>query len=270
MLYTWKVRLLKRRRINLLWQYWRRLRGDVVGNYDHLPQYIRQYAPGRSFVDVGCMWGVNGEYAFIAEESGAKSVKAVDVFGPTPEFEAKKHARNSSVQFILGDATSIDTIARIGEVDVVFCAGVLYHHPSPFDVLVALRRMCRHTLILRTYAIPEIDGLPNAAVYFPLLEPRDRLLWELSKLGVSKMVGITNEFQPQEGYGNFLWGLTPSCLESMLRTAGFRVELRATEVFAQTIICSPIDVPFVHHLPTETEAMEMAEVISKTGVARPC
>jgi SAM-dependent methyltransferase len=269
MLYTWKVRLLKRPQINLLWQRWRLLRGDVVGNYAHLPQYIRQYAPGRSFVDVGCMWGVNGEYAFIAEQSGAKPVKAVDVFGPTPEFEAKKRAHNSSVEFILGDATHVDTIARVGEVDIVFCAGVLYHHPSPFDVLVALRRMCRHKLILRTATIPEIAGLPNAAVYFPLLEPKDRLLWELSSLGAARMIGITDEFQPHEGYGNWLWGLTPSCLVSLLRTAGFSVDLRATEGFAQTVICSPIDVPFVHHLPSEAEAKKMGEVISSAGIARP-
>jgi SAM-dependent methyltransferase len=270
MLYTWKVRLLKRLQINLLWRRWRRLRGDVVGNYADLPRYIRQYAPGCSFVDVGCMWGVNGEYAFIAEESGAKPVKAVDIFGPTPEFEAKKRARDSSVEFILGDATHADTIARVGEADVVFCAGVLYHHPSPFDLLVALRHMCRHKLILRTYTIPEIAGLANAAVYFPLLEPEDRLLWELSSLGVSRMIGITDEFQPQAGYGNYLWGLTPSCLVSLLRTAGFSIDLRATEVFAQTVICSPTDVPFAHKLPSETAARNLGELISNAGIAWPC
>ncbi len=106
------------------------------------------------------MWGVNGEYAFLAEKLGATVVKGVDVFGPTPEFEDKKKERNSSVEFILGDITSADTIKRVGIVDIVFCAGVLYHHPSPFDLLVALRRICKKTLILRTSAIPEIKGLP--------------------------------------------------------------------------------------------------------------
>jgi hypothetical protein len=268
--YKWKVRLFKNRRLNLLWQNWRRWRGDVVGNYDHLPLHIRQYAPGHSFADVGCMWGVNGEYSFIAEESGAKPVKAIDVFGPTPEFEAKKQARNSSVEFILGDVTDAGTIARIGIVDVVFCAGVLYHHPSPFDVLVALRRICGRTLILRTYAIPEISGLPNAAIYFPMLDTKDRHLWELSGLGVSRMVGVTDAFQPQEGYGNFFWGLTPSCLASLLRTAGFCIDFWANEAFAQTVICSPIAIPFAHRLPSESEAKNMAAAISKAGIARPC
>jgi hypothetical protein len=122
-LYKWKVRLLKQRPVNVLWRYWRAWRGDIVGDYNSLPDYIRRYAPGCSFVDIGCMWGVNGAYAFVAEEAGAVSVKAVDVFGPTPEFEATKRARNSSVEFILGDATHPDTLDRIGVAEVVFCAG---------------------------------------------------------------------------------------------------------------------------------------------------
>lgn len=267
--YNLKMRLLKMQRGNLLWRYWRAWRGDAIGEYRRLPDLIRQYAPGRSFVDVGCMWGVNGEYAFIAEEAGATRVKGVDVFGPTPEFEAKKQARHSAVEFILGDATHPDTIARIGTMDIVFCAGVLYHHPSPFDLLVGLRRMCAQTLILRTSTIPEVAGLPNAAVYFPMLKPRDRHLWNLSALGVGRQVGITDGFEPEAGYGNWFWGLTPSCLSSLLETAGFHVERCATEAFAQTCTCRPVKAPFAHYLPDEDEAREMAAAISLAGVARP-
>ncbi len=269
MWYQVKVNLLKIPLINRLWRRWNARHGRLVGNYHDLPKYIKKYAPGHSFVDIGCMWGVNGEYAFLAEEAGASKVIGIDVFGPTPEFEEKKAARNSQVQFILGDAGSTETIAQVGVMDVVFCAGVLYHPPSPFDLLVALRRMCGQTLILRTSTIPEIDNLPNAAVFYPFLNSKDRRLWNLSKLGVSKQVGITDGFEPGEGYGNWFWGLTPSCLESMLKTAGFHVEQRATEAFAQTVICKAVKPSFIHRLPDQNEARNMAEVISKTGVARP-
>jgi hypothetical protein len=269
MFYTWKVRLLKTRYGNYIWRYWRAWQGDDIGGYSRLPEYIRKYAPGRSFVDIGAMWGVNGEYAFVAEEAGATMVKAVDVFGPTPEFEAKKHARNSAINFILGDASQPDTLARIGTVDVVFCAGVLYHHPSPFDLLVALRRMCKQTLILRSSTIPEVEGLPNAAIYYPMLKAKDRKLWDLSPLGLKKQVGITDGFEPAEGYGNWFWGLSPSCVTSLLETAGFRVEHRATEPFAQTFICTPVEVPFQHRLPDEGEARQMAWAISEAKIAQP-
>jgi hypothetical protein len=269
MFYTWKVRLLKVPRMNLLWRWWKARRGHHIGDYKRLPEYIRNYAPGRSFADIGCMWGVNGKYTFLAEDVGATVVKGVDVFGPTPEFEAAKQARGSSVEFILGDITQPSTMARIGVMDVVFCAGVLYHHPSPFDVLVALRRICGGTLILRTSTIPEIDGLPNAAVYFPMLRAQDRRLWSLRRMGVPQQVGITNGFEPQAGYGNWFWGLTPSCLESLLETAGFQVEHRAIEAFVQTVVCRPVVIPFEHHLPDKIEALNMGAMVSASGIAGP-
>ena len=269
MLYRYKVLSLKRPRLNGLWRRWRGRRGDVVGSYERLPEYIRAHAPGHSFADIGCMWGINGEYSFIAEDAGATSVTGVDVFGPTPEFEDKRRSRGSSVRFVLGDITRADTLAQIGQIDVVFCAGVLYHHPSPFDLLVALRRICRETLILRTSTIPEIDGLPNAAVYFPMLDERARRLWNLRSLGLLHQAGISSEFEPADGYGNWFWGLTPSCLTSLLKTAGFRVDFRATEAFAETVVCATVAPALHHRLPDELEARQLAEEISAAGIARP-
>ena len=48
------------------------------------------------------MWGVNGAYSFMAEQADATSVRAVDVFGPTPEFDQEKAAQDTKVEFILG------------------------------------------------------------------------------------------------------------------------------------------------------------------------
>ena len=269
MLYRWKVRFLKVPPLNVLWRRWRASRREAVGNYADLPELIRQRVRGKSFVDIGCMWGVNGEYTFVAAEAGATRAVGVDVFGPTPEFEEKRAARAPHVEFVLGDISRPETFSRVGVMDVVFCAGVLYHHPSPFDLLVALRRICGETLILRTSTIPEVRGLPNAAVYFPMLDERARALWNLKSLGVLHQAGISNEFQPAEGYGNWFWGLTPSCLESLLRTAGFKVEWRGTEAFAQTVVCSTAAPAFSHALPGETEARELGRRISAEQIARP-
>ena len=269
MFYTWKVRALKWPRVNYWWRHWRGKRGDRVGHYNQLPACIRRFAPGQTFLDVGCMWGVNGEYAFGAEAAGATRVTALDVFGPTPEFEQKRRDRGSQVRFVLGDATDPRTIAALGPHDVVFCAGVLYHHPSPFDLLIALRQLCRSTLILRTSTIPEIDGLPNAAVFFPMLDERARRTWNLARLGLAHQEGISNAFQPAQGYGNWFWGLSPSCLRSMLQIAGFQVDEQWEEAFAQTMICTPVASAFAHRLPGELESREMAEAISAAGVARP-
>ena len=66
MLYRWKVHLLKRPRLNLLWRRWRARRGETIGNYDRLPFLIREHAAGRSFADIGCTWGVMCEFALIS------------------------------------------------------------------------------------------------------------------------------------------------------------------------------------------------------------
>lgn len=267
--YRWKLKLLKTPAGNRLWRRWRGRRGDVVGSYGDLPAYVRRHAPGGSFADIGCMWGVNGAYAFLAEEAGATEVKGVDVFGPTPEFEEEHRRRHSRVSFVLGDILRPDALAAVGVVDTVLCAGVLYHLPNPFDLLVALRRICRTTLILRTSTIPEVDGLPQAAVYYPMLDAPARKLWNLRSLGLMTQVGITNEFQPSEGYGNWFWGLTPSAVEAMLATAGFRVDFRAYEAFAHTVVCTAVAPPIDHHLPGEQESREVAAAISRAGIARP-
>jgi hypothetical protein len=263
------VNALKRPRVNYWWRFWRGWRGDRVGHYNQLPAHIHRAAPGHTFLDVGCMWGVNGDYAFEAEAAGATEVTALDVFGPTPEFEEKRRQRGSRVRFVLGDVTDPRVIAMLGPHDVVFCAGVLYHHPSPFDLLVALRQLCRATLILRTSTIPEIGGLPNAAVFFPMLDDRARTQWKLAALGLPHQEGISNPFQPQQGYGNWFWGLTPSCLRSMVQTAGFQVNEQWEEAFAQTLVCTPVASAFAHRLPGESEARDMAEAISAAGIARP-
>ena len=269
MFYTWKVAALKRPRLNYWWRRWRGSRGAALGSYNDLPALIRQHARGRSFADVGCMWGVNGEYSFVAEEAGATAVKAVDVFGPTPEFDEKHRARRSQVEFVLGDIGAPDTLARVGRVDVVFCAGVLYHHPSPFDLLVALRRICGERLILRTSTIPEVAGLPNVAVFFPMMSEEARALWTLRRLGVPQQLGITNAYRPEDGYGNWFWGLTPSCLDSMLRCAGFRIDERREEAFAQTVVATPVAAAFEHRLPGEAEARGVGAEVSRSGLAQP-
>ncbi len=270
MLFKLKTKFLKNTTGSSLWRKYKMWRGQEVGNYHRMKEYIQKnISPGDSFVDIGCMWGVNGDYAFFAESCGATVIKGVDVFGPTPEFVDRKKELNSNVEFILGDAGDPKTIAQIGVVDVVYCAGVLYHHPAPFDLLVALRRMCNKTLILRTSTIPEINGLPNAAVYYPMLKPEDRKLWNLKSLGLMKQVGITEGFEPDQGYGNWFWGMSPSCVRSLIQTAGFDVKYNYQEPFAQTFICKPVTVAFEHRLPNELESKEMAHQISVSGIAKP-
>lgn len=227
---------------------------------------IERYAPGKSFADIGCMWGINGALSFFAERCGAKHVVAVDVYPATEEFTAEHANLHSKVQFINGDITETAILQKIGKIDVVFCSGVLYHTPEPFSLLTRLRAICGEVLILRTMIIPEVSGMRNMAMFYPMLEESQRNRF---KLGTGMQKAITGPYEPESGYGNWFWGMTPSCVESMLACVGFDVIEEHIEPFQGWFICravepkfnpssgeylAPTDARFVAHLATSMQS----------------
>src|SRR5207249_2697938 len=128
---------------------------------------------GRSFLDVGCMWGVNGGYAFHALASGASRVVGLDVDPATPEFLAENQACGGGVEFVQGDINDGRIPERLGSFDVVFCAGVLYHVPNPVLTLAHLRRLCDRVLVLACPCFPEQE-IPQSAIFLPGLDEESR------------------------------------------------------------------------------------------------
>ncbi|MEP7076802.1 MAG: class I SAM-dependent methyltransferase [Acidobacteriota bacterium] len=203
---------------------------------------IRQNVKGKSFADIGCMWGINGLNSFIAEDAGASEVVGVDVYSASEEFLEEKKRRNSAIRFVQGDINSAETTEAIGKMDVVLCGGVLYHTPDPVHLLSRLRAICKETLILNTRSIPEMRGLKNAAVFYPYLEAKQRKIWDL---GMGAQKAITGPYEVESGYGNWFWGMTPSCVEALLKCAGFEVRERYVQPFECAFVCSAIDIQFL-------------------------
>ena len=218
-------------------------RGLGVGEVpDRLKEdLIRRLVPGRSFADIGCMWRVNGLFSFVAEAAGARSVAAVDIYPPSPEFTAERARLQSRIEFIQGDLHAPATIAAIGRREVVFCSGVLYHTPNPVDTLVSLRQVCEGTLILNTSTVPEHPGIRNFAVFYPHLDPAGRRLWNPGE----GAMGLSTPYDPEQGYANWIWGFSHSCLESMLRCAGFKVLERYGQGFLSCVVCEAVEPGFL-------------------------
>ena len=203
---------------------------------------ITRHAPGKSFADIGCMWGIEGANSFLAEASGATRTVAVDVYPESEAFLAQKQQRNSAVQFVSGDIHLRETVEKLGVLDVVLCSGVLYHTPDPFHLLRQLRTICGETLILSTQSIPEMHGIRNAAIFYPFLPEAQRRIWDR---GVGNQKGIRGPYEPESGYGNWFWGMTPSAIESMLRCAGFEVQERHVAPFSCIFVCRTTPPRFV-------------------------
>jgi SAM-dependent methyltransferase len=180
-----------------------------VGRQPPREELIGRFAADRSFLDVGCMWSVHGALCFAAEDAGASAVTGLDVMAATPEFEAERERRGSSVRFVQGD---IHDPGVVEPHDVVWCSGVLYHAPNPVLTLQRLRAVTRETLLLATEVLPERRRRPRAAVFAP--EPGTH-------------PAHTEPFDPARGYVGWWWGLSPSAVLAMLDATGFSV----TETF---------------------------------------
>jgi hypothetical protein len=230
-------------RTNLLTRAWltvfrgRRALGRVLRPAPPREDLIRRHAPGRSFIDVGCMWSVDGAVAFLAEEVGATAVTGVDLMPPSERYLAEHARRNSTMRFVLGDLHDPSVLAQAGIHDVVWCSGVLYHAPNPLLTLSRLRELTGELLILSTEALPELPGTSGGCVFYPGLDGGGRTAY--ASVQTARRVGITEPFDPAGGFENWWWGITPSALRGMLVASGFDVESISGDPFHLTALARP-------------------------------
>ena len=191
------------------------------GSGEPREQIVAAHAAGRSFADIGCMWGVDGAIAFAAERARATAVTGLDVMAPTERYLAEHARRGSRVRFVEGDLHDPAVLERVGTHDVVWCSGVVYHAPHPLLTIERLASITRQTLILASETIPEVPGLPQACVFLPGLDARHRRALAAGRPGTLR--GLTTPFDADHGYGNWYWGLTRSALRAMVGAAGLHV-----------------------------------------------
>src|SRR4051812_739899 len=87
-------------------------------------ELIDRLAPGRSFIDVGGMFGISGEVAFRAERAGATRVVLFDGMDATQDFFDKHDSAGSGVVYVQGDLHDREDLAPLGQFDVVWCGGL--------------------------------------------------------------------------------------------------------------------------------------------------
>lgn len=197
-------------------------------------ELVRRLAPGRSFIDVGGMWNIDGEIAFLAEECGAGPVTVLDLMPASDRFERERGRRGSSVRLVRGDLHDADLVSELGRYDIVWCTGVIYHSPNPFDQLRHLWRLTGEQLLLGSHVIPELPGIEHGCIWYPGISPAARAAFRQAHGGARapERAGVTSPFDPspEAEAANWWWGITPSALRSMVEAAGFTVaeELRYT------------------------------------------
>src|SRR5579863_9041880 len=161
--------------------------------------FIRTKVHGKSFADVGGLWGTGdgdfGERVTLAYRNGATSLTVMDahpgwnLWRPLQErcaakglvlsFRPNNGVRSNEVRGIIRDIHDFADrkVEDADKYDVVHCAGVIYHSPNPMRVLSALRTITREYLILTSTVTPTlIEGIrgrvqlpESACIFLPAL-----------------------------------------------------------------------------------------------------
>ena len=170
--------------------------------------YIAQVVAGKSFADVGGLWGTVNEKVSVAHTHGARTLTMIDVSPVDSElwtlFEQRRRAlRLPAVECVSADILTLAEAEPCPQFDVVHCSGVLYHMPEPVRFLRASRTITTDTLVLTsavtaTRATGENGTLeiPAAAMLcIPALHGREREIVESYWLGVvgDGAFGLTRE-----------------------------------------------------------------------------
>jgi hypothetical protein len=204
---------------------------------------IRQIVPGRSFVDIGGLWGTENERATVASAAGARSVMMVDMAEEGNEwwraFEDRCKARGVlDCKNVVANLDHCDFASRVPVTDIVHCSGVIYHVPSPIRTLSTLRQVTGNLLLLCSMTVPglietdvgSIDMSGGTSIFVPALDghKREIVCAYFDRMGIqipniNAAVTYPWRLGADFNYAPWWWLWTPRTLVALVETAGFRV-----------------------------------------------
>jgi tRNA (mo5U34)-methyltransferase len=233
-----------RRRIEALGPWFHNLRlgshetapGHFLGDFprtkfERFAHAIPEDLSGKSVLDIGCNAGF---YSLEMKRRGASRVLGVD-HDPHYLAQARFAAEVSGLEIEFRQLEVYDVGALGESFDVVIFMGVLYHLRHPLLALDLIREhVARDTLIFQS-----LQRGPETVVEVPKEVPfSEEAMFHHE--GYPAMYFIENWYA--EDWTNW-WVPNRACTEAMLRAAGFRIEMRASE---DVYICRAAEVPFSH------------------------
>jgi hypothetical protein len=205
---------------------------------DPRDEYLSKIVRGKSFADVGGLWGTVNEKVSVAYQYGANALTMIDIAPPGHElwqlFEERcRVLAVPEVKCLSGDVMALVDESSCPQFEVVHCSGVLYHLPNPLQLLGALRKITREYLVLTSAVIAtRIDNeqgaleIPQAASLFvPALQGQERKVLQAywQRFVHDSALGLTREFASwrSDDFAPWWWLPTVEALKAMCMTAGF-------------------------------------------------
>lgn len=203
-------------------------------------RWIAKHVRGKTFADVGFLWGVINEKLSVASRFGATSITGIDQFSSSSPIwdEFKDRMSQRKVSYNAVTANFLDHNGPI--YDVIHCSGVIYHCPDPIGLLRKLKTYAKERVILTSMITPsrianksgELIIPEAAAIFVPALADKEKEIvtteWKRI-LGNKPGGGLTNFSNfDVSNYYDWWWLFTPTCLNAMCKACGFEIE--ATEL----------------------------------------
>jgi SAM-dependent methyltransferase len=211
----------------------------------NIQELIAALVPGRSFADLGGLWGTVNERITPAVLAGAASATMIDeqpagnyLWQAFDEHCAKLNV--SGYASIEGNLDDPDLPRRVGQFDVLHCSGVIYHCPDPYHSLRQMRRLTRRHLLLGSMTVPE--RVQNAAGTLDFSEGRmlalpalkggalaimrqhfDDLHIKVHNINVDEPFPWTMPDGITPSYAPWWWLFTAETLAAMAEAVGLRV-----------------------------------------------
>jgi SAM-dependent methyltransferase len=223
---------------------------------------IREAVAGRTFADVGGLWGTVNEKVTVAHLAGAAACSMIDAQpGGTDAWENfDRHAERLGVtgyQSVVADINDPDLVARVGCFDVVYCSGVVYHCPDPYTALRHLRDLARERLIVGSMTVPErienerglLDFSGGRVVAVPALDDASRAI--MAAHFAASGIRVHNINTPEShdwargdgtpNYAPWWWLWHWRTLAAMAEAVGLDVEevIEGWEGRAHALVCRP-------------------------------
>lgn len=208
-------------------------------------QWIADAKDGSdSFVDVGGLWGTVNEKVSVAHEAGYTSLMMADMQDEGNIWWEAFHTRMSELgvteyKSVVTEATTPGLVDRIGRHDVVHCSGVIYHVPSPFELLWNLAACSKKYLIINSMVVPEdvknsvgsrsVD--PTTPLCVPLLNDETRSIYGAHFESHGLRIGHLNgepvfrwrDSQYRADFAPWWWLFSPRSLREIIVRASLEV-----------------------------------------------
>jgi hypothetical protein len=202
--------------------------------HDCRDDFIARVVRGKSFVDVGGLWGTVSEKVSVAHSAGAAQLTMIDIAEKGnalwQSFEARM--REKGIQGYKQISADILTLSENLSFDVVHSSGVLYHVPDPLGYLNRLQEMTREHLVLTScYTAEEVRNAKGvlhvpaySAIYVPGLAQEERAVLAEYWGRYGDMYGITNTYTyKMSDYSPLWWLPTRHTLRKLAETVGFEI-----------------------------------------------